>query len=500
MTELRELRKELEAAIGSERGSLADLVNRSWDLLEKQIQRCDRLEKENLRLRKRIADLEGKDDPPASPAAAPAESYSLDAEEKRRRRGQRNKQRKRSPRKPGRKPKRDKLDCVRWIDVYPTGLSQQDCELCNQRPVWHIEDGRAVRIGYRVWRQSWGETPRIPGVLPRCEYAVEIHVLLAYLVYILGVSIEKACQLLRFFCELPIEPSQADAMLSQLGRHWEDEFDAICDRLVMAAVVYADETSWRVGRLNTSLWAFTSELQCVMLFGCSKDRETLESILPPDVFQGTLVSDDAAVYQQGYQGQKCWAHLLRKAVKLVLLEPNQPTYAAFLEGLLNLYRHAKRAAGDRRLSDAGRRTRVANLEQQLCDLCHPHWPSITPGLPAPQSSSEKDFRNLVEELMRLMTAEQLFPFVLDPQVDPTNNLSERQLRNSALARKANRTNKTDTGATRQSRIVSVLESLRRSLGSFTLKSVVAHIVQSLHAASLFSGPGPPPSAAASAPL
>jgi hypothetical protein len=41
----------------------------------------------------------------------------------------------------------------------------------------------------------------------------------------------------------------------------------------------------------------------------------------------------------------------------------------------------------------------------------------------------------------------LFVFVLDPQVEATNNLSERQLRNSALARKANRTSKTDTGST-----------------------------------------------------
>ena len=484
MKELNELRKGLEAAV--EPGS-DWLVNAVFDLLEQQVKRSDRLEKENERLRQRIADLEEKDAPPPPPT----ESYSLDAEEKRRRRQQR-KKKLASKRKPGRKPKKDKLDCVRWVDVLPAGVSKQECDLCNERPVWHIEDGRAVRVGYRVYRKSWGETPRIPGVLPRCEYAVEVHVLLAYLVYILGVSIERSCQLLRFFCELPIEPSQADSMLSQLGRHWEHEFDAICDQIAMAAVVYADETSWRVGRLNTSLWAFTSELQCVMLFGCSKDRKTLESILPPEQFAGTLVSDDAAVYQQGYQGQKCWAHLLRKAVKLVILEPSNPKCATFLDDLLNLYRDAKRAASDQRLGDTGRRRRVSELEARLCDICHPHWAPITPGLPEPQSAAEKDFRNLVEELMRLMTAEQLFRFVLDPQVEPTNNISERQLRNSALARKANRTNKTDTGATRQSRILSVLESLRRSLGSFTLKSVVEHIVETLHGASLFHGTGPPP--------
>lgn len=482
MQELNELRKGLEAAVEPGNEWLVGVV---FDVLEQQVNRCGRLEKENESLRGRIAKLEGKDDPPP-----PTESYSLDAEEKRRRRQQRNKKRA-FPRKPGRKPKKDKLACVRWVDVFPPGARRGRCDLCNERPVWHVENGRAVRVGYRVHRKSWGETPRIPGVLPRCEYAVEVHVLLAYLVYILGVSIEKACQLLRFFCELPIERSQADAMLSQLGQHWAEEFDAICEQLVMAAVVYTDETSWRVGRLNTSLWAFTSQLHCVMLFGCRKDRQTLESILPSEKFAGTLVSDDAAVYQQGYQGQKCWAHLLRKAIKLVVIDPANPVYAAFLDELLSLYRDAKRAASDGRLRDAGRRCRVADLEARLCELCHPHWPAITPELPEPRSVPDSDFRNLIAELMRLMMAEQLFHFVLDPRVEPTNNLSERQLRNSALARKANRTNKTDTGAKRQTRIISVLESLRRCLPRFTLKSVVDHVAESLRGAGLIHGTGPP---------
>ena len=47
---------------------------------------------------------------------------------------------------------------------------------------------------------------------------------------------------------------------------------------------------------------------------------------------------------------------------------------------------------------------------------------------------------LVNELVRLLLADELFTFVLDPAVDPTNNLSERILRNPAQDRKAGRTN------------------------------------------------------------
>jgi transposase len=489
MKELRELRKELDAAV---KPGHEQVVDRLFDVIEKLANRCERLEKENQRLRQRIAELEKQDSPASTPTGA-ASSFSLDAEQKRRQRKDRKRKTTKKKRKSGRKPNKDKLDCVaRWVDILPEGARKQDCQLQSKRPVWHIEDGRAVRVGYRIYRLPWGETPRIPGVLPRCEYSVEIHVLLAYLVYVIGISIDKACQLLRFFCQLPLEPSQADNMLTQLGKQWGEEFDVICERIALAAVVYADETSWRVGRLNTSLWSFTSDLHCVMLFGCSKDRQTLESILPPEIFDGVLVSDDAAVYREGYRGQKCWAHLLRKAVKLALLHPEHPTYGRFLDDLLALYRDAKRASKDTRLSDKGREVRASQLEARLCDICHPHWPNITPGLPEPQTASETDFRNLVNELLRLMLAEQLFVFVLDPQVEATNNLSERQLRNSALARKANRTSKTDTGSTRQTRIVSVLESLRRSLDDFTINTVVDRVASCMHRTiSMFQPTGPP---------
>lgn len=469
MKELHALRKASEAASTVE--ELRPLFDKLFAVLEQQVARCTRLEKENERLRKRVEELESGGGAPPLETTQPDQSYSAETV------NERKKRRTKLKKKTGRKPGKDKLRCVaRWEDVLPEDASKDDCELQLERPIWRIEDGRATLVGYRVYRRPWQDAPRIPGVLPRCEYAVEIHVLLAYLVYIIGVSIDKACQLLNFFCELPIARSQADAMLTQLGKHWEDDFDAICDQLVHAAVVHADETSWRVGRLNSSIWSFTSQLQCVMLFGCSKNRATLESILPPDDFEGTVVSDNAAVYSSGYSSQKCWAHLIRKAVKCCLLAPNNKRYRQFLDDLVTLYRDAKKIAADKRYATERRAQEVAQLESRLCDLCHPHWPPMNPKLKAPATKVEKDFRGLVNELLDLVVAEQLFVFVEDPQVASTNNTAERQLRNSALARKANRTNKTDTGSQRQTRIMSVLETMRLSLPQFSMGAVVAKVV------------------------
>jgi len=88
---------------------------------------------------------------------------------------------------------------------------------------------------------------------------------------------------------------------------------------------------------------------------------------------------------------------------------------------------------------------------------------------------ERDFTNLVHELMRLVLAEELFTFVRVEGVDATNNLSERLLRNPAQDRKTGRTSKTEAGAHRRSVIVSVLESLRANLERFDLGTVLEEV-------------------------
>ncbi len=405
-----------------------------------------------------------------SPTPAPADDYSLEAEHRRRHRRRRRQHRKPSP---GRRPTALKFaEAERFEAVYPPACHPNDCQLVRERAVWRLENGRAVRVGYRVFAVPGGREPPIPGVTPRCEYGLEILVVLAYLVYIIGLSLAKAGAVLAFFCQLPLTKAQADALLRQLGQHWEAEYDTLCELIAHAAVVGMDETGWQVGGVGCSLWAFASQCQRVFVFGCAKDEATLDQLLPPDVFTGIGVSDDAAVYRDRFvQGQKCWAHLLRKAIKLALLYPRTKKYQRFLDQLLELYHTAKRAAADGRLGPDGRKHRVAELEGQLCRLCARYERASTAGLAPP----ERDFTNLANELLRLLRAEELFTFVLVPDVEPTNNSLERLLRNPALDRKAGRTNQTAAGAHRRSVIVSVLESLRANLAQFTLASVLAEV-------------------------
>jgi transposase len=422
---------------------------------------------------KRIAELEaivnGR-----NPTPRVDEAYSTKAEELRKRREELKNKRKAEQKGRGNPPKQrsrvkteDKVGMAKRTEhVYPTGVKQCDCQWSHTRVAWRLEDGQAVLIAYEIYRHGklYGKPP---GVLGRSEFGIEIVIALAYQVYCLGLSIDKACKLLAFFEQLKLRKSQADALLNQLARAWESEFDNLCTLLANSAVVHCDETSWSIN----SVWAFLNDKLTVLFYGVHKDGDTLAQILNKDTFTGVLVSDDAAVYKDFSKSQKCWAHLIRKAIKLTLQDPQNKDYRKLADRLLEVYREAKKIKADKRLLDSTRRLRVAELDDQLLELCAARW------LNADSSGDEveNDYRRLCNEVMRLMLNQELFVFVTEADVDGNNNAAERQLRDDATARKTGRTSKTPNGAKRRSIIGSVLQSIGKRLPTFTLESVITEV-------------------------
>jgi len=443
-------------------GRLIELVVTSQRELHTAKQRIEQLEKQ-------------LGVPPSSKISQP---FSVEAEERRQEaRGKKRRKRKRRP-QAGRTTSAEKVaQAVRTEKVFPVGVRERDCRLSHTRPVWRLENGQAVLVAYEIYRGPGNQYGKIPGVFGRSEFGAEITLAIAYQVYIVGLSFDKVCLLMNFFQHLKLRKSQANALLSQLARQWQEEFDRLCLLLANSLVVHTDETGWSIH----SVWAFLSEKVRVLFFGVHKDAETLRQILDPATFQGIVISDDAAVYANFTQSQKCWAHFLRKAIKLTLMEPANAEYRQLTDRLLEIYREACRVQRDRRLSTEGRKGKVAVLEDEVLELCAPMWVAELP----PGEGPEDDHRLLCNELMRVMLTEQLFTFVTAESVEKpngemlvvsgTNNEAERTLRSPAQARDTGRTNKTVAGARRQTVIVSVLESLRQHLSSFTLSSVIEEI-------------------------
>lgn len=465
MDAIETLRQEVqEGRISAER--LVDLIasqQRQLQAFQQQLQAA----------KQRIDELEKYLGGPPLPAKLD-EPFSLRSEEQRQQtRGKKQKQKRQGRR--GRFRTKDKIALAeRGEPVFPEGIATQDCHLSHVRPVWRLENGRAVLIAYQIYRGPKNQYGQIPGVLGRSEFGLEIVTEIAYLVYIVGLSFDKVCLLLHFFQNLKLKKAQADVLLYRLSRHWEREFDVLCTLLANSLVVHADETSWSLN----SVWAFLSEKARVLLFGVHKDAETLKKILDPAIFAGIVISDHAAVYDNFTAAQKCWAHLLRKAIKLTLQDPSNVDYRTFTDRLLEMYRQACRVQRDQRLSDAGRAKKVLGLDDEIFALCG----AVEFADPSALEGLDNDYRLLVAEVFCLMMEQELFTFVTakpvqqpngtTKPVDGTNNEAERSLRNAAQARKTGRTNKTSDGARRQSILTSVLESLRLYLPTFTLRTVV----------------------------
>jgi transposase len=456
---------------------LVNLVATSQRQLQTANQRIEELQKQSEELQKQI----GR----AGPAKV-AQPFSLRAEEQRQQaRGKSKKPPRKKTSRRGRVTSAAKIaQASRHEDVFPEGVDASDCQASHVRPVWRLEKGQAVLIAYHVHRGPNNRYGKIPGVLGRSEFGIEITLEIAFLVYVVGLSFDKVCALLHFFQDLRLHKSQADALLHRLARHWQDEFETLCTLLAHSAVVHADETSWSLH----SVWAFLSEKARLLFFGVPKDADTLKVILDPATFTGIVISDDAAVYAHFTAAQKCWAHLLRQAIKLTLQDPTNAAYRSFTDRLLAIYREACRVQRDGRLSGAGRSRHIAALDDEILDLCAAIWVADLPPL---EDDIANDYRLLVLEVMRLMLAQQLFTFVTaPPTVQPngeskpaagTNNEAERTLRGPAQARDTGRTNKTIVGARRQTIVGSVLESLRLYLPCFTLRSVVAETLRWLEA-------------------
>lgn len=428
------------------------------------------------RANRRIEELEKKLG--GAPTVKTGEAYSMRAEEQRQQARGKKSRKRNKPQRRGRLTTAQKVaQAERTEKVFPCDVPESECRFSHVRPLWRFENGRTVIVAYEVYRGPNNRYGQIPGALGRSEFGIEIIVAVAHLVHVVGLSFDKACAVLNFFQNLRLRKSQVEALLNQLSRHWESEFETVCRLVANSLVVHADETGWSIN----SVWAFLSEKARLILFGVHKDAATLHMILDPATFAGILVSDDAAVYAGFTRMQKCWAHLLRKAVKLTLLEPENADYRHLADRLLEIYQKACRVQQDQRLSETGRQRKVGELDDEILDLCGPAWFAEL----APSEGPADDYRLLINELMRLMIERQLFTFVTAEavktprgetvSVSGTNNESERTLRSPAQARDTGRTNKTLRGARRRTVIISVLESLRQHLATFSLSTVIEEI-------------------------
>jgi transposase len=213
-------------------------------------------------------------------------------------------------------------------------------------------------------------------------------------------------------------------------------------------VLHVDETGWREDGDNGYVWTFSTATARRFVRG-SRERAVLEREVG-DAYAGVLVSDFYAAYTS-YDGrhQYCWAHLLRDVDELVAQHRQQATIVGWADGIHALYQRA--TAGSPGADPAARRRERQGYEAALGTLCAPYV-----------GVAEAPQRGLCERITKHLG--ELFVFVEEPSVPPTNNAAERSLRHLVTSRKI-------SGGTRSAAGTATKMTLASLFGTWRLHSL-----------------------------
>jgi transposase len=205
--------------------------------------------------------------------------------------------------------------------------------------------------------------------------------------------------------------------LRTLAERGTGQVQAIRDKIRASPVVNADETGWREDGQNGYVWQISTPTACYFEWG-RRTNEQIDQILGAD-FAGVLVSDFYAAYHHFLgEKQRCWAHLLRDVRDLLVAHPADPAVQRWGRHLRRLFRTTRDSPG---ADPAARRRTRQRAEASLRRVCAPVLDAAMP------------HRTLSQ---RIVThCHELFTFVTNPAVPPTNNAAERNFRPLVIARK-----------------------------------------------------------------
>lgn len=191
-------------------------------------------------------------------------------------------------------------------------------------------------------------------------------------------------------------------------------------------VVHVDETGWREDGANGYAWTLSTPTARYFVHG-GRDRGVLEAVLGAE-FPGVLVSDFYVAYTtyDGARHQFCWAHLLRDVDEVVRQHPKDAGVRGWADAVARLFARAKAVTDP----DPAARVRARQgCEADLTAICAPYLPAPTAGQPVAALPQTTLCRRMEKHLG------ELFVFVEDPTVPPTNNAAERSLRHLVTCRK-----------------------------------------------------------------
>lgn len=460
VAELLEVVRQLQQQVGELTQRVKDLEAENQALRQENAH----LREENTRLKKRISDLERKNKRYTAPHSR--EERKLD------------------PKRPGRKPgeghftyRQAPVISTQEITV-PLPNRCLACDFAGKLQLSHFEKASItelpagmrgqvtvynvpVMICPQCGQKVRGEHPDLaPGQCGATAHRIgpRLAAVVQTLHHELGVSERKIPRLLEMTVGLSLTQgaiNQAAARLAQDGGRLAKEVLALEERLRGAEYVHHDDTGWRMNGQQAWVSAYRSE--DVALFKANRRHTAVElhAVLKGD-FAGTLICDrfvtyDAEQFAQTSQ-QKCMSHVIRNIADVAeQLKGRAGRGLSYVLTLKSAFQDAMTVHRDFRAGRCNERQfrirgdRIKRLVSRLLKRT---------------DLRTKESERLRAGLWKQHQKGRLLLFLEKPNLPPTNNAAERQLRSVVLARKVSQCSKNERGATTYMRIKSVTETAR----------------------------------------
>lgn len=276
------------------------------------------------------------------------------------------------------------------------------------------------------------------------EYDDTIKALTGYMNVQCNMSFSRIKKFFKEICNVNISEGSLDNMMTRLAEEQRGNLSIIQAEIQNSEIIGSDETSIRVNKKNKSLWIMQNKMNSLFFQG-KRSFKTLLNVLGTD-FAGIWVSDRyGAQLKVKCKHQLCLAHIIRGCKYLVLAENTK--FARHLKRILKAAIHFKNKYGDEyNPLNAEIFRGIQKLKRMLNKVFEK---------PPKEKLSLTLWRSLIGRL------EQLFLFLTDKNIPPTNNASERGLRNAVTKRKVSGGFRSETGADRLCAILSIIETAKK---------------------------------------
>lgn len=284
--------------------------------------------------------------------------------------------------------------------------------------------------------------PEVPNVLPHARLGLNLMLLVMYLKLGLRLPCEKICDFLLTSYDVRISNGEVVVILRQLANAFGDYYLYLEKLVKLARVKHSDTTSWRINGKNYFAWVFVTA--GVVLYKIRKRNNHKVGLAFLKKQPGNvLVIDRHSALRKlaekaGFVTQFCWSHILENSKGLAKDFGAEGRYVH--KRLKEIYASAKS------LNRKGTLEMVEQLKAEVFMLTLRHY----------KHSTVKKFVNN----LYWRDGKSLFRFVTDPEIDSTNNVSERELRALVIIRKISNGSRSCRGATTTAMLLSIIQTLK----------------------------------------